>query len=285
MTNIDLSELAKRESERVEWKENVAEPWDRQGNRHARVKDIDLSALRDFLTEIGVWNENTPLEDYLSSTERIFALTPPLSFSMPLTNELCPRNFTLLLFAKDVLNFFPGAYTIFSIYRGSDRSEQMAERHEITGNILLQARKSLELLNAESYTVFDKESDTPNQRKYPQRALREAAINAIVHRDYESDQPTRITVFSDRIEFSSPGALPRTVDKEKFTQGKATPHWRNQSLAYFFNRMQLAQAEGQGIPTILRTMREEGCPKPEFELESDRVICVLPAHPRHKFVR
>lgn len=62
---------------------------------------------------------------------------------------------------------------------------------------------------------------------------------------------------------------------------KLRPKWRNQALAWFFNRLQLAQAEGQGIPTILRTMREEGCPPPAFRTSPQHVVCVLPAHPRH----
>ena len=266
-------------------RKNAVEPWDNQENSAATLGDIDLIALRDTLQEIGVWKDDSLIDDYLSATERIFALTPPLMFSKPIAGQRCPRNFTLLLFAKDLPKFFPGAYTIFSVYRGTDRSEPTAIRHEIIGNVISQAKRCLSLLDAEVYTIFDKENSEPNRSKYPQRALQEAVVNAIVHRDYENNQPTRITVFQDRIEFCSPGALQRTVDKEKFLIGKVTPHWRNQSLAYFFNKMQLAQAEGQGIPTILRTMREEGCPDPIFEFEAERVICVLPAHLRSKIMK
>ena len=94
-------------------------------------------------------------------------------------------------------------------------------------------------------------------------------------------EPTRITVFSDRVEVISPGSVPTGVSVEEFKQGRASAKWRNQSLAWFLNRLQLAQAEGQGIPTILRSMREEGCPPPEFQINEVRVTCILPAHPRH----
>ena len=117
------------------------------------------------------------------------------------------------------------------------------------------------------------------------RALQEAVINAIVHRDYEVPDPIRITVFADRIEIKSAGTLHWGVDKEKFLMGKASPKWRNQSFAYLFNKLQLAQSEGQGIPTILRTMKEEGCPEPIFEIESESLTCILPAHPRHQIIR
>jgi len=54
---------------------------------------------------------------------------------------------------------------------------------------------------------------------------------------------------------------------------------RNQSFAYLFKKLKLAQAEGQGISTIIRTMREEGCPDPIFEVEEENAACILPANP------
>jgi hypothetical protein len=180
---------------------------------------------------------------------------------------------------------FPEAYTILSIYKGIDRSEPTAERYILTGTIVEQAKKSIELLNTQAYTAFDKTSSKPNQIKYPMRALQEAVINAIVHRDYEVPEPIRITVFADRIEIKSAGTLDWGVDREKFLKGKASPKWRNQSFAYLFNKLQLAQSEGQGIPTIIRTMKEEGCPEPIFEIEPESLTCILPAHPRHQIIR
>ena len=128
-----------------------------------------------------------------------------------------------------------------------------------------------------SYTIFDKTSTKPNHIKYPVRAIQEAVVNAIVHRDYELPEPIRITVFSNRIEINSPGSLHWSVDKTKFLSGKASPKWRNQCFAYLFNKLQLAQSKGQGIPTIIRTMKEEGCPQPIFEIEQENIICTLPA--------
>jgi predicted HTH transcriptional regulator len=177
---------------------------------------------------------------------------------------------------------FPDVHTVISVYNGIDRSETTSKRYQLTGPIIEQARKAMEILDTQVYTAFDKLSSKPNQVKYPIRALQEALINAVVHRDYEITDPIRVTVFSDRIEVRSPGNLHWGIDKEKFLAGKAGPKWRNQCFAYLFNKLQLTQAEGQGIPTIIRTMREEGCPDPVFELEPDSVTCILPAHPRYK---
>jgi predicted HTH transcriptional regulator len=83
----------------------------------------------------------------------------------------------------------------------------------------------------------------------------------------------------------SPGRLHWGVDRKKFLSGKAGPKWRNQSFAYLFNKLHLSQSEGQGIPTIFRTMKEEGCPEPVFELGEDSVTCILPANPLYKAVQ
>lgn len=260
-------------------------PWDRRLNESAGIPDVDLLAFREVLQQISVWNPAVAIDDYFSDSMRLSDFVPPLGGKRPLDSAIHPRNFAILLFGREPTRYFPGAWTKVSFYPGKDRSEQTAERHEITGTVVGQARKALDLLKTHSSTAYDKESPEPNAPKYPERALQEAVINAIVHRDYELQEPTSITVFSDRVEIRSPGALPRTVNHEKFLAGQASPSWRNQSLAWFFNKLQLAQAEGQGIPTIIRTMKQLGSPAPRFDIEEEAVTCVLPAHPRHELMR
>ncbi len=261
------------------------EPWDRRLNPRSAIENIDLIIFRDYMQEMGLWSPNKALEDYLSDKETLSDFTPPLGGRIGMEPTLRLRNFTILVFGKKPLDFFDEAYTIFSTYKGVDRSESTGERQLITGTIVQQAKRLIELLNAESYTAFDKTTETPNQAKYPPIALKEAVVNALVHKDYESGQPVRITVFVDRIEIYSPGGLPVQVDKQKFITGKATAHWRNQALNYLFNRLQLAQAEGQGISAILDAMKQENCPPPVFEVGVESVTCILPAHPRHQLLR
>jgi Putative ATP-dependent DNA helicase recG C-terminal len=106
-------------------------------------------------------------------------------------------------------------------------------------------------------------------------------INDVVaHRDYELVDPSRFTSYRDRIEFISPGALPTGVAIQDLREGEVTPRWRNQALAWVLSRLQLAQAEGQGIRTIRNTLRAAGCPPPVFKATEVSLTCVLPAHPR-----
>ena len=257
------------------------EPFDKRPNPNVDVADIDPLIFRDYMTETKLLEPQKPLEDYYSDKEQIAEFVPPLCAKKSLDGSLCLRNFALLMFGKknSISLYFPDTYTLLSVYKGIDRSEPSGERYSLTGSVIEQAKKLLGLLDTLTYTIFDKTSDKPNKEKYPKRALEEAVINAIVHRDYEIAEPVRITVFSDRIEIRSPGALHWGMDKEKFKTGKAGPKWRNQSFAYLFNKLGLTQSEGQGIPTIIRTMKEEGCPPPVFETEEESVTCILLANP------
>ncbi|MCC7383404.1 MAG: putative DNA binding domain-containing protein [Deltaproteobacteria bacterium] len=267
-------------------RKGALEPWDRRPCATATEADLDLLALRDALQRMAVFASERGVEAYLSEEFQLSPFVPSLCARDPLTGVLRPRNFALLLFGRQTQRFVPGAFSLFSVYAGLDRSEPHAERHEIAGTLLDQARRLGELLDAESYTAFDKtDATSPNATKYPKRALYEAMGNALAHRDYELPDPTRITVFGNRVEFFSPGSLPPGVDPAAFREGKAGPKWRNQALAWFLNRLQLAQAEGQGIPTILRAMKQEGCPPPTLQASEAHVLCILGAHPRHAVLR
>jgi ATP-dependent DNA helicase RecG len=187
----------------------------------------------------------------------------------------------VLLFGTAPQRFIPGGFTIYSAYPGTDRTDPFAQRVEISGTLIDQARRLQQLLDAEVVTLFDKTNlKTPNAEKYPRRALHEAMVNALAHRDYELVDPTRITSYRDRIEFISPGSLPVGITLEELRTRNVAPRWRNQALAWFLVRLQLAQAEGQGIETIRSTMKAAGCPPPIFDASEVSVTCVLRAHPR-----
>lgn len=267
-------------------RKQVLEPWDRRMCAEATVCDLDLVLMRSMLQKNGSTLAAEGVEPYLSDTHSLNPLVSPLFKRDTLTNTLRPRNFAILLFGIEPQKFIYCSHTVLSIYPGTDRSDPHAERHELTGSIILQAKKAIELLNVQAYTAFDKtDLTTPNALKYPHIALTEAVVNAIVHRNYELDDPIRITVFSDRVEFVSSGGLLSGVSLHDVQSGLATAKWRNQTLSWFFNRLQLSQAEGQGIASIIRSMKQEGCPAPVFEASETRVTCRLPAHPRHALTR
>jgi ATP-dependent DNA helicase RecG len=263
-------------------RKGALEPWDRRPCSGATVQDLDLLALRDTLQRMGLYSSEQGVEPYLADGAQITPLVPSLCVAEPFTGVLRPRHYAVLLFGREPQRFVPG-FSIFSAYPGRDRTDPVARRVEIAGTLLDQAKRLQDLLDAEVVTLFDKtDLKTPNAEKYPRRALQEAMVNALAHRDYELVDPARVTSYRDRIEFVSPGGLPPGVTIEDLRRRTVTPRWRNQSLAWFLNRLQLAQAEGQGIQTIRSALKAAGCPPPRFAATEVSVSCVLRAHPRFR---
>jgi len=257
------------------------EPWDRRPCQGATVNDIDLLMLREALQRMDSLPRDRDVEPYLVAGVQLSPFVPSLCVAEPLSGVLRPRNYAMLLFGREPQRFIPGAFAIYSVYPGTDRTAPTARRSEIPGTLLAQAGRLQELLDAEVVTLFDKTNrQTPNAEKYARRALQEAMVNVLAHRDYELVDPARLTSFSDRIELVSPGALPVGVKLGDLRKGVVTPRWRNQALAWFLSRLQLAQAEGQGIQTIRSAMKASGCPPPRFDATEVSMTCVLRAHPR-----
>jgi ATP-dependent DNA helicase RecG len=112
---------------------------------------------------MGVALPESRIETFLSEDASLSPFVPPLCVREPLTNVLRPRHFALLLFGRNVQRFIPGAVSLFSIYPGIDRTDRHAERHELAGTVIEQARRMRPLLDAQAYTVFDKaNAETPN---------------------------------------------------------------------------------------------------------------------------
>jgi ATP-dependent DNA helicase RecG len=261
-------------------------PWDERLATEATVDDLDPLAIRDTLVRMQVWSQAPELDHWLDPTVRISTFMLPLCGREPLTGVVRPRNFALLLFGREPQRFVPGAVSTFSKYPGTDRSEPYNESTWHGGTLVDQARQLLAHLQQEAIGITDKSSGGPeNLQKYPSRALQEALINALVHRDYTSREPVRVVAYADRVEITSPGGLDPRADRERFLRGTASPVWRNRSLAWVFIRLQLAQSEGQGIPAIQRSLEAGGSPPATFTVTDDFVTCVVPAHPRGSRVR
>ena len=101
-----------------------------------------------------------------------------------------------------------------------------------------------------------------DRQDYPEEALREALLNAVVHRDYAFSSSILISIFDDRIEFVSVGGLPKGISLDDILLGLSVP--RNENLANVFYRLHLIEAYGTGIPKIMHSY--DSCArKPELQ--------------------
>lgn len=93
-------------------------------------------------------------------------------------------------------------------------------------------------------------------------AIREAIVNAIVHRSYLQNSCVQVALFDDRLEVSSPGALFGDLTLEKALEGSTA--LRNPRIAKAFEEMDLYESWGTGLQRIQNSCKEYGLPEPEF---------------------
>lgn len=131
--------------------------------------------------------------------------------------------------------------------------------------------------NMKVKTIIDPATGLRKDRtEYPMNAVREAILNAVIHRDYSvhtEGTPIQIDFFSDRLEIHSPGNLygRMTVDQ----LGIAKPDLRNPVLAVMAESMTKAENRYSGIPTIRREMKEYSLPEPVFENRRNEFVVIL----------
>lgn len=108
----------------------------------------------------------------------------------------------------------------------------------------------------------------------PEKAFREAVANAIVHRTWDVRAHINISMFPDRIEITSPGGLPKGMDKEAYLRGGISM-LRNRIISSVFFRLHLIERFGTGVKRIKEEYRDSKI-KPSFEMTENTIRIILP---------
>ena len=251
----------------------------------ASVADLDHRTLEQIVRDAEL-----PLaaSEYLEPERPIE--TGSGSLCVRIGSRIVPTNLAIVLIGREPAQFVRGCRVIISVYPGTQRDTDLTEKVELDGTIpwLLEKVKR----ELERHLVVDIDKRRPligegqNRARYSATAVDEAVVNAMIHRDYEEVHPTRITVFSDRIEVSSPGGLAAGLDPKKVTAGRSHAAWRNESLRAFMLRIGggVAQAEGQGIPAIIRMTEKVSGRRPTFEIDPGWFTVKIPARMNGRIV-
>jgi ATP-dependent DNA helicase RecG len=115
-------------------------------------------------------------------------------------------------------------------------------------------------------------------RAIPEEALREALVNAIMHRDYRMPKAAVIALCigdpASVLKVTSPGGFPPAVDGDRLLA--ARPQARNPNLADAMRELGYGEREGYGIPAMFRVLLRDGHPAPDIYTEGSDVVCRLP---------
>ena len=174
-----------------------------------------------------------------------------------------PTNAALLVFGKNPLKYFTTAY--FKIGRFGASDHDLLFQDVVEGNILTMADKVIEILRSKYLVspIHYQGLQRFEELEYPAEALREAILNAIVHKDY-TGAPIQMSVYNDRLILWNPGRLPDDITIEILLQ-KHPSRPANKNIAELFFKAGYIEVWGRGIAKILSACQQGGLPEPILE--------------------
>lgn len=258
--------VANEQEERVlsERRSALVSTFDIHPVREAAADDLSQRLFDDY--RAGTVNPDVIAANHRSTEEKYASLR---CFDLI---AHCPTVAGILLFGKNPRYFLPGAYVQFIRFPGTTMTERPIDQKEIDGDLrtVVEAlRGRIDAHNAVALGEGAGFRDRPRST-YPEWALRELLLNAVMHRDYASTSPIRFYWFSDRIEIQNPGGLYGTVTRDTLTRRNA---YRNPVLAEALKAMDYVNKFGYGLQRAEQLMQDGGHPPLEFEID-DRVFAV-----------
>lgn len=245
-------------------------PFDDQANTQAKMENISMVLLKDYLVKV-----KSRLAEQVGKIPDRELLGQMELISGP-NEHVFPRNVGLMLFAEQPEKFFP--YTQVEIVEFPDGDAGAHEEQEpITGPIPEQIARTLNFLKdkliKERVIKPTDRAESIRIASYPYQAIEETLVNAFYHRDYRQREPIEIRIYPNSIVFLNHGGPDRSIRLESFNSGQVrNRRYRNRRLGEFLKELELTEGRATGIPTILKTLKNNGSPIPKFSTDDDRTF-------------
>lgn len=260
-------------------------PFDDRVNRNAKIDNIRRGYLEDFIRKS---NSSLVMELNSSSLEDLLLAQEVANET---DTELDIRNIGVLMFTEHPEKLIPGAYIELIRFNTKDAeaSDDFIEK-TFTGPIWKQVNDALDYIKN---TVIEQkvekvkgQAEAERFYNYPYNALEEALVNAVFHKSYREPEPVEIRIYVDSIQILNYPGLAKWINLDKFAAGKVKGRkYRNRRIGELFKEIDLSEKKGTGIPKILRELRQNGSPEPEFDMDEDRTYLNTIIHIRNGFER
>lgn len=182
-----------------------------------------------------------------------------------------------LMFAQNPEKYIPEANILCTQFSGKS-GRNIIQTQELKGPIPELSHESLELVTHWLNRHFTlRGSELTGTSIIPPSALREAIINALLHRKYTVSGAVKIALYDDRLEIFSPGGFPGLIDVKNL--GDGTTYLRNPHLARLARRLHLVEKLGTGIRLIFDECKKNGIKKPQYIEDGDYVKLVFEFSP------
>ncbi|MDR1874081.1 MAG: putative DNA binding domain-containing protein [Synergistaceae bacterium] len=248
--------------------------WDSSPLPRVDIADIDENVVRDFCARAirkGRLDETALSESVETVIEKL-----------RMKNGEYLTNAALLVFGKELERLFTGTYIKIGFF---ETDADLIYQDIVTGSLFTQADRTLDLvyfkyLKAKiSYKGIQRIERYP----FPEAALREALLNAIVHKDYSSGVPIQISVYDDKIYIANNCRLPESWTAQ-YLLGKHSSQPFNPSIAHVFYLAGFIESWGRGIEKICHACDEDGIPRPEYTVHPNDIMIKFTA-PEDRIIR
>ncbi len=275
MFDRDLQEVIARENKTFfEWARQQAEKPEPEVIKLSKYEDpIAAVALNDLSeTALERYRSRAAIEPTSDSVEFAWLLRQ----QGLITGEgkaAVPTGFGFLLFGKEPRNAVPQA----GVLARAELADGKSSRAEFGQAMVLIPGQLEEWLNKVLPSTLDRSRmERREQIGLPFEMIREAVVNALIHRDYDiTGQKCQLVVNADTITIKSPGGPISPITLEQMRSFTAPMKSRNPVLHYVFARMGMAEEQGYGLTSLKKHAEKLGLPLPSYSMEGDSLVLTI----------
>ncbi len=186
----------------------------------------------------------------------------------------CPTYAAIVLFGKNPKYFLPGCYLQFVRFKGTDKAGDIDEERvfdKCLMDMLPKLDDFLDLSVVKKRPVPVSILREKTVSNYPYWAIRELLMNAVMHRDLQTNMPVRFYQFDDRIEIMNPGGLYGKARPENFP---TVNDYRNPIIAEGMKVLGYVNKFNRGIDRVQKILSENGNPPAQFDVDKLTVFAV-----------
>lgn len=245
-------------------RDHARDRWENQPAIGYRVEDLDSKEIQQTVTEsIAVGRLLGPWTDVADTLSKVHLLVDDL-----------PTQAAVIAFAREPLPDYPQCALRLARFRGVTKDEFL-DQNQMTGHAFLLLREAMLFLRRHPPVSGRFEPgvlERIDEPLFPVLALREAVVNALIHRDYAIyGGAVHVAIYDDRVEVISAGALPFDQTPADLTRDHESRP-RNPHLADVFYRRGLIERWGRGTQTIVGLCVDAGHQAPQFEERAGSLV-------------
>jgi len=232
--------------------------------RKASLKDLDREKIKYFL-KIRKNKDTVEPSDHLLRAYNLIVDEQTGSF---------PSIAGILLFSNAPQRYLSEAMIICSHFLGTSGRDTLATV-DCEGTLFEQFNQAYGFILSRLYRSFTIQGPRREEiLEIPEKAIREALLNALVHRNYHIMAPIKIAIYDDRIEIFSPGQFPGPMQTDHLKMG--VTYLRNPAICKIFREAGYIEKLGTGLLTIFSSYEERQLKTPELIEGENFVKCILP---------